>query len=167
MKQVVERTFILAAILICSCVAGPWTTVSESGTKTDQKEDRAQLSRMRSAFIRAMNEGTVEEWIQSHLDKGVAVMPPGRPTISSREEVAAWARRLLQENRIHDFAFTGSKTVAGDWAFENGVYLLESSSPSSGGEKQGQRGKMIFIWKRGPQGWKGALVSFNTDGHWP
>ena len=166
MKQIVERTFILAAILICSCVGGPWTTVSESGTKTDQKEDRAQLSRMRSAFIRAMNDGTVEEWIQSHLDPGVAVMPPGRPTISSREEVAAWARRLLQENRIRDFAFTGSKTVAGDWAFENGVYLLESS-PAAGSERQGQRGKVIFIWKRGTDGWKGALISFNSDGYWP
>ena len=166
MKHVVQRIFVLGAILLCACSGGPQTPVSETGTRLGLKEDLAQLGRMRTAFIRAMNEGGVEEWIRSHLDPGVAVMPPGRPTISSREEVAAWARRLLQENRIHDFAFTGSKTVAGDWAFENGVYLLESS-PTAGGEKQGQRGKLIFVWKRGPEGWKGALVSFNSDGYWP
>ena len=166
MKQVMQRTFFLAATLLCACAFGLQTPMSETGPTPGLEEDRAQLSRMRSAFIRAMNEGTVEEWIQSHLDKGVAVMPPGSPTISSREEVAAWARRFLQEHRIHDFAYTGSKTVTGDWAFENGVYLLDSS-PSSGDRKQGQRGKVVFIWKRGPDGWKGTLVSFNSDGYWP
>ena len=166
MRHVVERTFVLAATLLCACTGGPQTWVSGPGPSPGLKKDLAQLGRMRSAFIRAMNEGGVEEWIRSHLDPGVAVMPPGRPTISSRQEVATWVRGFLKENRIHDFAFTGSRTVAGDWAFENGVYLLKSS-PAAGGEKQGQRGKLIFIWKRGPEGWKGALVSFNMDGYWP
>lgn len=166
MKHLVERLLVLAATLLCSCDGGIETPVSETGPRPGLEDDRAQLGRMRSAFIRAMNEGEVEEWIRTHLDVGVAVMPPEQPTISSRQEVAVWARRFLQEHRIHDFAFTGSKTVTGDWAFENGVYLLESS-PSAGGEKQRQRGKVIFIWKRGPQGWKGAFVSFNMDGYWP
>ena len=166
MKHVVERIFVLAATILSACAVGPETPMSETGPRPGLEEDRAQLGRMRSAFIRAMNEGGVEKWIRSHLDAGVAVMPPGHPTISSRQEVIAWAQGFLKENRIHEFAFTGSKTVAGDWAFENGVYLLESS-PSAGGEKQGQRGKLIFIWKRGTDGWKGTHVSFNSDGYWP
>lgn len=166
MKHAVERIFLLAATLLCACAGGLQTPTSDSGPRPGLGEDRAQLGRMRAAFIRAMNEGGVEEWIRSHLDAGVAVMPPEQATISSRQEVAAWARRILQEHRIHDFAFTGSKTVTGNWAFENGVYLLESS-PSAGGEKQRQRGKVIFIWKRGPDGWKGTLVCFNFDGYWP
>lgn len=166
MKHVVERIFVLAATILSACAVGQETPMSETGPRPGLEEDRAQLGRMRSAFIRAMNEGEVEKWIRSHLDAGVAVMPPGHPTISSRKEVIAWARGFLKENRIHEFAFTGSKTVAGDWAFENGVYLLESS-PSAGGEKQGQRGKLIFIWKRGTDGWKGTHVSFNSDGYWP
>ncbi|MCY3775297.1 MAG: hypothetical protein OXH11_04895 [Candidatus Aminicenantes bacterium] len=166
MKHLVGRIFVLAATLLCACDGGLQTPMSEAGPRSGPGEDRAQLGRMRSAFIRAMNEGGVEEWIRSHLDAGVAVMPPEQPTISSRQEVAVWARRFLQEHRIHDFAFTGSKTVTGDWAFENGVYLLESS-PSAGGEKQSRRGKAIFIWRRGTDGWKGTLVSFNFDGYWP
>ena len=166
MKHFAERIFILAATLLCACAGGLQTPMSDTGPGPGLEEDRAQLGRMRSAFIRAMNEGGVEEWIRSHLDAGVAVMPPEQPTISSRQEVAVRARRFLQEHRIHDFAFTGSKTVTGDWAFENGVYLLESS-PSAGGGKQSRRGKVIFIWKRGPDGWKGTLVSFNFDGYWP
>ena len=166
MKHLVERIFLLAATLLCACADGLQAPRSETGTTPRLEEDRVQLGRMRSAFIRAMNEGGVEEWIRSHLAAGVAVMPPEQPTISSRQEVAVWARRFLQEHRIHDFAFTGSKTVTGDWAFENGVYLLESS-PTAGGEKQSRRGKVIFIWKRGPDGWKGTLVSFNFDGYWP
>lgn len=166
MKHVVERTLALSVTLLCACAVGQETPMSETGPRPGQEEDRAQLGHMRSAFIRAMNEGGVEDWIRSHLEVGVAVMPPGQPTISSRTEVIAWVRGFLKENRIHEFAFTGSKTITGDWAFENGVYLLESS-PSAGGRKQGQRGKLIFIWKRGADGWKGTLVSFNSDGYWP
>ena len=93
--------------------------------------------------------------------------PPAGPTISSSARgVHLGPETAGRDTKIHHFAFTGSRTVAGDWAFENGVYLLKSS-PAAGGEKQGQRGKLIFVWKRGPEGWKGALVSFNMDGYWP
>ena len=75
-----------------------------------------------------MTQGGLDNWIRSHLDSGVAVMPPGRPTISSREEVSIWVRRLLEEHRVPSFCPHTEEVMAGDWAFVWGVYLLELDS---------------------------------------
>ncbi len=166
MQKVLVRSFLLPAILFLICACGFVTTDSEPEDSSNVQQDLRQLSAIRSAFVRAMTQGGLEEWVRSHLDSGVAVMPPGRPTISSREEVSIWVRGLLEEHRVHHFALTTEEIVAGDWAFVWGVYLLEST-PSAGGAKKGERGKVLFVWKRKPEGWKGAYVSFNSDGYWP
>lgn len=154
-----------AALLFCSA-CGFVTTDSELGNSTNVQQDLAQLGAIRTGFVRAMTHGGLDKWVQAHLDSGVAVMPSGRPTISSREEVSIWVRRLLEEHRVHHFALTTEEIVAGDWAFVWGVYSLESTLKSSE-EDSGQRGKVLFVWKRKLEGWKGAYVSFNPDGYWP
>ena len=142
------------------------TTDSEPEDSSNVQQDLRQLSDIRSDFVRAMTQDGLEEWVRSRLDPGVAVMAPDRTTISSREEVSVWVRELLKEHRVHHFALTTEEIVSGDWAFVWGVYLLEST-PSAGGAKKGERGKVLFVWKRKPEGWKGAYVSFNSDGYGP
>ena len=127
------------------------TTDSETEDSSIVQQDLRQLSDIRSAFVRAITQNGLEEWVRSHVDSGVTVMPSGRLTISSREEVSIWIRTLLEEHRVHDFTLTTEEIVAGDWAFVWGVYLLEST-PSAEDVKKGERGKALFVWKRKPEG---------------
>lgn len=165
MKWVPDRACLLAGVLLLSSACAFVTTDPEPENSSNVQQDLRQLSAIRTAFHRAMTQGGLEEWVRSHLDSGVAVMPPGRPTISSNEEVSIWIRGLLEEHRVHHFALTTEEMVSGDWAFVWGVYFLEWNS--SAGAKSGERGKVLFVCKRSPEGWKGAYVSFNSDGYWP
>jgi ketosteroid isomerase-like protein len=114
-----------------------------------------------------MNEETVDQWALSALAKGAVIMPAGRPSISNREEIRAWIRRLLDQYEIEHFQLTTEEIVKKDWAYEKGVYLLEASS-TEGGEKIQERGKVLFIWKKGEEGrWEGTHASWNDDGYWP
>ena len=167
MRRVLSRFCLPAVFFLLSFSACKFvTTDAEPGNNSNHRQDLRQLSTIRAAFVRAMTDGGLEKWVRTHLDSGVAVMPPGRPTISSREEVSIWVRELLEERRVHHFALTTEEIVAGDWAFVWGVYSLESNL-ESGEEAPGQRGKVMFVWKRKPEGWKGAYVVFNSDGYWP
>ena len=160
-------------VAVCSCTPNRESTGPGADTPTSnphlspEGSDRADLSRLRSTFSQAVNEETVDQWALAALAKGANIMPPGRPSISNREEIRAWIRRLLDQYQIEHFQLTTEEIVEGDWAYEKGVYLLEAR-PAEGGEKIQQRGKVLFIWKRGEGGqWEGVNVSFNNDGYWP
>ena len=164
-----------AAVLLalCGCTPNPESTGTGADGPTlnphlsPEGSDRAYLSRLRSGFSRAMNEETVDQWALSALAKGAVIMPAGRPSISNREEISAWIRRLLDQYEIEHFQLTTEEIVKEDWAYEKGVYLLEASS-TEGGAKIQERGKFLFIWKKGEEGrWEGTHASWNDDGYWP
>ena len=167
MNKVPDRSFLLAVILLLFCSACVFvTTDSELRNSAEVQQDLRQLSDIRAAFVRAMTHGGLDEWVRIPPGLWRGRHAPGRTTISSSEEVSIWVRRLLEEHQVHHFALTTEEIVAGNWAFVWGVYLLEST-PGAGEAEQGQRGKILSVWKRKPEGWKGAYVSFNSDGYWP
>ena len=160
-------------LAFCSCTPTPESTGAGADDPNSnphlspEGSDRAYLSRLRSGFSQAMNEETVDQWALSALAKGAVIMPAGRPSISNREEIRAWIRRLLDQYEIEHFQLTTEEIVEEDWAYEKGVYLLEAS-PTEGGGKIQERGKLLFIWKKGEGGrWEGTHVSWNNDGYWP
>ncbi len=154
-------------ILFIGSACAPYQEPSVAASAPTLEQDLAELSPMRSSFSKTMNEQTVDQWAHSYLAKGATILPSGRPSISSRGEIVAWIRRLLDQYRIEHFQLTTEEVVTGDYTFEKGVYLLEASHQESG-EKIQERGKLLFIWRRGAEGrWEGAHVSWNSDGYWP
>jgi len=139
---------------------------AEPTPSADAPETRRELgvmSGVRKEFIDAVNSHTLDRWLGTFVCDGIVMMPPDQPTIVTRDDVRGWLNAFLREHEVEDLALTSSTDIAGDWAFERGVYMAKFGRKAAGSPVL-QRGKYVVIWQKlRDTSWKVAYVIWNRD----
>jgi len=150
----------LAAVGGCRSGAGPPNSTDASETR----KELGAISRLRQGFINAVNSRTLDGWLASSVSDGIVMMPPDQPTIVTREDVRGWLKAFLEQHAVEDLSLTSSTDIAGEWAFERGVYMVRFGRKDAGSPSL-QRGKYVVIWQKHPDGSrKAAYAIWNRDG---
>ncbi len=124
--------------------------------------DRETIARRRGEWVAAFNRGDLKG-LEDYIADDVLVMAPNRPIVRGK---AAW-RAFMQEG------FAAAKTrvsvsgeeleVAGDIAVDQFRWSMEIT-PSGGGAAVHDKGKNIWIWRRGRDGaWRHWRAIWNSD----
>jgi uncharacterized protein (TIGR02246 family) len=124
--------------------------------------DVEAINHVRKAHIAALNEGDVNAWVAAFTDDGVQ-MPPNAPANLGRENIRGWSQAFLAPFRVEFTLLVDEVQVAGDWAFERGMYTI-NLTPKAGGELIQDIGKYITIYERQPGGaWGMARDIWNSN----
>jgi len=135
--------------------------MSQQEQRTHQA-DREALNHVRKAHIAALNEGDVNAWAAAFTDDGVQ-MPPNAPANLGRENIRVWSQAFLAPFRVEFTLLVDEVQVAGDWAFERGMYTI-TLTPKAGGEPLQDIGKYITTYERQPSGaWGMARDIWNSN----
>ena len=139
----------------------------------EQAETPAEEAAATAADVEALKalEGTVvaafkageSDPLAALYPEGVVVLAPNQPALVGKVTVLAWLQGFYDQFTVDEFTSPVEEVVvAGAWAFSRGTFswLL---TPKAGGEPVADSGKFIVIWRRVPDGWKRAMVIWNSD----
>ena len=124
--------------------------------------DRAQVSRLSLALLKAVNESQVAG-VRAVWAIDGTLMPPHHPAVNGRDAITQYFSALFERGRFA-FEFTGSNIeVDGNMAVE---YVQYSAifSPAGGGPPIYDRGKGLHVFRRQPAGgWLLGMDIWNSD----
>ena len=128
-------------------------------TTADQRE---RLDRIRRETEAAENESSVER-MRVHMAEDVVMMAPNMPAVTGAANAGQAMRQFFAAFDVQ-IQYTSSEiVVAGDWAFDRGVYR-QTLTPRQGGTPLQETGKYLWVYRRTPEGsWKQARVIWNSS----
>ena len=130
--------------------------------QSNPQADIEAINHVRAAHIAALNDGDVNAWVAAFTNDGVQ-MPPNAPANLGRESIRAWSQAFLAPFRVAFTLAVDEVQVAGDWAFERGMYTITLTSKASGEPLQ-DIGKYLTIYQRQPGGaWGMARDIWNSN----
>lgn len=147
---------LLVAVLLGGC------TIPEppDGTRTGAEEDTAAVADALDARYAAFSEAYARANVQMLMDQVYApdafYLPPGSPILEGQDQFRG------QFSFLERFARAGApgpdisfdivdRDIAGDLAYDIGVYTIRSPDAPDG---QAGQGKFIVIWKRTGGEWR-------------
>jgi uncharacterized protein (TIGR02246 family) len=120
------------------------------------------IDRVREAHVAALNQGSVDALVGVFSEDAVQ-MPPNAPANAGRARIRVWCQAFLDFVRVEFALEVDEVQLAGDWAFERGIYRLRAT-PKAGGEAFPDTGKYITIYQRQAGGaWLVARDIWNSD----
>jgi ketosteroid isomerase-like protein len=130
-----------------------------NATTPDQRE---QLDRIRRETEAAENAASVDR-MRVHMAEDIVMMAPNMPAVTGAAN-AAQAMRQFFDAFDAQIQYTSSEiVVAGDWAFDRGVYS-QTLTPKQDGAPLRETGKYVWLYRRTPEGsWKQARVIWNSN----
>jgi uncharacterized protein (TIGR02246 family) len=124
--------------------------------------DVVAINNVRAAHIAALNDGDVDAWVAAFTEDGVQ-MPPNAPANLGRESIRVWSQAFLAPFSVEFTLAVDEVLVAGDWAFERGMYTI-TLTPEAGGESMQDIGKYLTVYQRYPSGvWGMARDIWNSN----
>jgi uncharacterized protein (TIGR02246 family) len=96
--------------------------MSQQEQRTTQADAEA-INHVRKAHVAALNEGDVNAWVAAFTADGVQ-MPPNAPANLGKENIRVWSQAFLAPFRVGFTLLVDEVQVAGDWAFERGMYTI-------------------------------------------
>jgi uncharacterized protein (TIGR02246 family) len=116
-----------------------------------QRDDVPAIRAAYRGFVAADTSGDVERQL-SYLTEDAVFMPPGVPTVHSKDALRRrWAARqrteVLDEFRVD----LDEVVVSGNWAYTRGTYV-ERSHARDGRTSFEERGRHLDILRRQPDG---------------
>lgn len=143
---------LLIAVCLCSCSG-------RGDSQSDIEAIRAVIEQTQTMN----NEGNVEGWI-ALFDDGAVYMPPGQPSVTTREGLRAAARAGFTSWRTQVRITPDEIVPDGDWAFARNR-VSGTATPIAGGPSVAIDGKQIVLYRRQPDGsWKIARLIANSNG---
>lgn len=110
--------------------------------------DRVAIDERRQRWIEVTTAGDVASCVDL-LTEDAVWFPPGMAAIRGREFVREWMAPFF-EIYEYDFSVLNPQLrLAGDWAFERGVFTSALISKHDGRETS-HSGEYLIIWKREP-----------------
>ena len=135
---------------------------SPSGPGAEFSEDLAALNRILDEFVATVNEGDADGWGSLMTDDFIFAIPDA-PRFVGREAAVAAAKAgffdpfvLKLANKFEDVQIFGTQ------AFAHGIFQLDLI-PKGGGKPMSLPGKFTNLFRKQPNGWKYALVTFSYD----
>lgn len=108
--------------------------------------DREAIERRRREWIDAVNAHDVLRYVQI-LTEDVVWFPPGQDALSGRDAFVSWVRPFF-DRFSYEFASREPEVqVAGDWAFERGIFESKMTSLDDRSRAQ-HAGRYLVIWRR-------------------
>jgi ketosteroid isomerase-like protein len=139
-------------------LAGGCSSVPQANTP-DQRE---RLDRIRRETQAAENESSVDR-MRVHMADDVVMMAPNMPPVTGVANAAQAMRQFFDAFEVQINYTSSEIVVAGDWAFDRGVYS-QTLTPKQGGAPLRESGKYLWLYRRTPDGsWKQARVIWNTS----
>ncbi len=146
---------LLAALTLCAC--------QPAADRTEA--DVAAIQALVQAWNVAAEAGDVDQ-ILTFYDDNIVQMPPDVPPNRGKQAVEEYYRggfQLFSVEMTWPVEGTEEIIVADDWAFYLSEYI-QVFTPKAGGEAFEQRGKIIEICQRQPDGsWKFAREIWNLN----
>ena len=123
--------------------------------------NREIIEQRRSEFVAAFNREDIEALEQYAVDDVIS-MAPNRPMIRGIEaQRAFWSEGFAAAKSLF-FILPEELEIMGDIAIDRHCWVLDSM-PRRGGRPVQDRGKGIWVWRRGASGWKIARAIWNSD----
>ena len=121
----------------------------------------AELDSLRQAWRGAAAQGDIERYM-GYLTPDVVVMAPGQPAMNGQDAFRPFVGAFFAGFRIEsDENVSEEIVVAGDWAFDRGVYhsvyLPVDSAPAVRDD-----GQYIYLAHHDVDGWKYARIIWNS-----
>ena len=151
-KQIIMLSVVVALCLsVLSCQA------------PSNEADIEAIRGVQNEYVRAMNSGDVDAWLETIGDDAVN-LPPNHPQVTGKEAIRSYIVTSYFERFNMQLSISVQEVqILGDFAFTNGSFSL-SLTPKDGGEVIEEKGKFIDIFKRQPGGsWKYYRIIFNSD----
>lgn len=151
-----RRIYGIVAALILACLQG-----CQQETATLEADIEA-INELRQQEIAAAEAGDVSALMSLRIESFVA-MPPDQPAVTGVSKVEAWLTAMLQQVDLEEGVTSHEVIVAGDWAYDRGVFTGKAT-PKAGGEAIDLDGKYLWIVRRQPNGsWKYAIHMWSSN----
>ena len=162
------RISLKAAAVVCLAIAlaacapaaqEPESPVEEPDTTAADVE---AINAVRDAFVVAYNAGDAAALVALLTDDAV-VMPPNEPALVGSDAYQSWTEAFFEQFTTELTITSEEIVVAGDWAFDRGVYTQTLTS-AAGGDAIQDSGKYLVIFQRqADSAWKVARDIWNSD----
>ena len=124
--------------------------------------DHEAIERNQDEFVERGNAGDVEGVMACCTDD-IVLMPPNAPAVVGADAVRPWLAEVFEQFTTELSTTTDDIVVSGDLAYARRSFEW-TLEPRAGGERFTETGKVILIYKRGPDGtWKAAVDMWNTN----
>jgi uncharacterized protein (TIGR02246 family) len=144
------KTFALASIMFAAgCQPAP-----QPQQKAAAPPDPAPINALRDQFGAAYNSGDAAAVANLYSEDGVA-LPAHQPAIEGRAAIQQWLQGFFAENTAKLVITSQELQIAGDWAYDRGMFTMTLTPKKGGGKPIEDAGKYLVILKRQADGaWK-------------
>lgn len=145
--------------LVAAC--GPPSGGGTAGARDAETADAVPLDSLRRIFELVVEENDYEAQARLYAEDAI-VQPPNRPARIGRAAIREGNRRFLTAtpDATIDYQPTASGR-GGDYAWEAGSAF--ETGTDSDGVAHADSGKYLWVWRRGPDGWRIVAHSFSLD----
>lgn len=124
------------------------------------QEDIAAIKQVTQEFSRAVTERNTDK-VLSHYPENVVFMPPNSGTIRGKEWLKGYWGTRFKEGPVTMTLESRDVAGHGPIAYENGSYTMIVRDAS--GEESRDRGKYLFVLRRGGGQWRYEYAIWNSD----
>ena len=162
MRFQASAALLLSFLIAASCAPPAEEPEPEAEEAVTAEADVEAINAVRDAFAVAYNAGDAAALV-ALLTDDVVLMPPNEPALVGSDAYQSWTEALFEQFTTELTIMSEELVVAGDWAFDRGVYTQTLTS-TAGGDVIQDSGKYLVIFQRQADGaWKVARDIWNSD----
>lgn len=128
----------------------------------DNAADLAAIATFNQRYLQAINDGDIAALSELTTNEHI-MLAPNRPPLIGKQANDNANRRAFEQFDIDETWTPEETVVAGDWAWQRGIYKVVAT-PKSDGASHTSTGNFLRIYQRQPDGsWRMIRDMFNSD----